>query len=175
MHGGGGRVACACCGVRCWHIRSHMPACVQGLIGDKIRSCRQVHVYRPVVCRGAGGSLPGAPPIPALSLSPPSASVRLRGRRLTRLHDALLYARCTRPCLQQRLQAMDEASGRLGDAKDGKAKKKKPKMGMLESFKFLVQQKYLGSALHLFVTCRSQGVARAMPPGIMPVRRRWAG
>jgi hypothetical protein len=41
----------------------------------------------------------------------------------------------------QRLHAKDEASGRLGEAnKDGKTKKKKPKMGMLDSFKFLLQQ-----------------------------------
>ena len=48
--------------------------------------------------------------------------------------------------MRQRLQTIDEASGRLGDKSDaGKPKKKKPKMGMLDSFKFLIQQKYLGS------------------------------
>eukprot|EP00802_Teleaulax_amphioxeia_P005184 Tamp_05188.p1 GENE.Tamp_05188~~Tamp_05188.p1 ORF type:complete len:579 (-),score=160.89 Tamp_05188:1307-2875(-) len=53
----------------------------------------------------------------------------------------------------QRLHAKDEASGRLGEAnKDGKTKKKKPKMGMLDSFKFLLQQKYLGYLCILVVS-----------------------
>jgi len=52
-----------------------------------------------------------------------------------------------------RLHAADEASGRLGDKKDGaKPKKKKPKMGMVESFKFLLQQKYLGYLCILVVS-----------------------
>ena len=42
----------------------------------------------------------------------------------------------------QRLHAKDEASGRLGEKKES-TKKKKPKMGMVDSFKFLVQQVFL--------------------------------
>jgi hypothetical protein len=53
----------------------------------------------------------------------------------------------------QRLHALDEASGRLGDKGDGKKeKKKKPKMSMVDSFKFLVQQKYLGYLCILVVS-----------------------
>jgi len=54
----------------------------------------------------------------------------------------------------QRLHAADEASGRLGDKPDpsAKGKKKKPKMGMLESFKFLLQQRYLGYLCILVVS-----------------------
>jgi ATP:ADP antiporter, AAA family len=51
----------------------------------------------------------------------------------------------------QRLHAKDEASGRLGEKKES-TKKKKPKMGMVDSFKFLVQQKYLGYLCVLVVS-----------------------
>jgi AAA family ATP:ADP antiporter len=51
------------------------------------------------------------------------------------------------------LDEKDEAAGRKGEvAAKGGAKKKKPKMGMVESFKFLLQQRYLAFLCILVVS-----------------------